>query len=147
MTKFKLGVKYSPSNAAEALDSTLGFIDAVAPMALPSAPRLAFIEAPLVGRGGVRSTMVQAYVSGVVQACFVKAGFTVYLVNVQTWKSAYCGNGHASKDDVRRSLAGRWPKGARTAGSDSDLIDAAAICDYGREVAAKGLVLARRGVV
>jgi Holliday junction resolvasome RuvABC endonuclease subunit len=144
MVKYTLGTKYSPQSAAEAMDSTLAFIDAIAPMAVPSAPRLAFIEAPLVGRGGVRTTMVQAYVSGVVQSCFVKAGFTVYLVNVQTWKASYCGNGHASKDDVRRAVAGRWPKAARNAGSDGDLIDAAAICDYGSEAASRGQVLAKR---
>ena len=41
-----------------------------------------FLEAPIVGRGGARPTIVQAYVSGAVQAALVRRGATVYLVNV-----------------------------------------------------------------
>lgn len=135
VVKYPLGRRatdrYTPANSAEAMDCMLDYLDQIGPMAVPGAPRMAYIEAPLVGRGGAKTTVVQSYVNGVVQACFVKAGFTVELVYAQIWKKVICGNGGASKSDVGRRVRSRWPSVSRACNGDQDLTDAAAICLYG----------------
>lgn len=128
---------YKPEVAAEAMYQMQEALGQVAAMAGGNIGRVAYVEAPLVGRGGAKSTMVQAYINGVIQACLIQAGFKTYLVNVQTWKSAVCGNGHADKADVQRLVKARWPSIGRACGSDSDKNDAAAICIYGEDVRRK----------
>lgn len=127
----KPSTPYSPKAAAEAMDCMLEYLDTVGRMAVPGAPLMAYVEAPLVGRGGAKTTMVQSFVNGVVQACLVKAGFTVTLVNVATWKRIVCGRGDATKPDVARRVRSEWPSVGRACGTDEDLFDAAAICIYG----------------
>lgn len=126
---------YKPEVAAEAKYAIEAFLDSVSRMAAPRAGKLVFLEDPLVGRGGVRATMVQSFVSGVIQAVFVQAGFDVKLVNVKTWKRVVCGNGNATKEQVARVIGTKWPKAHRSAAGDQDIIDAAAICLYGCAVA------------
>lgn len=97
-----------------------------------------FLEAPVVGRGGAHATIVQAFVSGAVQAAFLELGWRVHLVNVQRWKKHVAGTGRADKDDVERALADVWPVGWDAADGDADLIDAAAIAVYGAALQAEG---------
>lgn len=89
-----------------------------------------YMEAPLVGRSAY-ATIVQAQVGGAVLAAACKAGVNVELVNVNSWKSQVVGNGHASKEQVREWLEENIPHAYILAGGDQDLIDAAAITQYG----------------
>jgi Holliday junction resolvasome RuvABC endonuclease subunit len=95
-------------------------------------PGTIWIEDPVVGRAGIRSSVVQAFVSGAAQAAFQSLGWTVQMVNVQRWKAVVVGNGHASKDDIASAVTQHWPDAARITSSDGDLTDAAAIALYGR---------------
>lgn len=128
---------YSPDVAAEAMYQMQDVLGQVAAMSTGNIGRVAYVESPLIGRGGAKTTMVQSYVNGVIQACLIQAGFQVYLVNVQVWKSAVCGSGHADKADVQRVVKARWPSIGRACGSDTDKNDAAAICLYGEDVRRK----------
>ncbi len=96
---------------------------------------LAFIEAPLVGRGGVRSTLVQAYVNGAVQGMLAEDGWAVHLVPVGTWKKEVVGKGNATKEEVAEWAAARKTGVVTESKNDQDVIDALALCDYGRAVA------------
>lgn len=131
---YDLGRPFTSESCAKALDASLDYLGALDGFFSQQVERLAYIEAPVIGRGGTRTTLVQAYVSGVVQACFVRAGFSVYLVNTQTWKKVVCGNGHASKEAIAATVGQRWPTLVRIVQSDQDLIDAAGCYLYGRTV-------------
>jgi Holliday junction resolvasome RuvABC endonuclease subunit len=130
--KYILAKKAGPeacSVAMEVMQEWMHQVDQIAPL---GGNRLAFIEAPVIGKGGARTTMVQAFVSGVIQACFIQGGFNVYLVQNTAWKRVVVGDGSASKDACARAIAGRWPRVYQLAQGDQDLLDAAAICIYGR---------------
>lgn len=124
--------RYTPAVAAEAMACMWEWLDTVQRMAVPGGPRLAYVEQPLVGRGGTNATIVQCYVNGVVQACLVQAGFEVTLVHPSTWKAALTHDPHATKDDVGRCVRSRWPSVHRACQGDTDLQDAAAICLFGQ---------------
>jgi len=102
-------------------------------------PGIVWFEEPLMGRGGVRTSVVQAFTSGAAQAAFLELGWQVRLVNVQRWKAEVVGNGHASKDDVAATVAERWPDVVGL--GDPDLNDAGGICLYGRGVLARAAEL------
>lgn len=106
-----------------------------------------YMEAPVVGRGGVRSTMVQAFTSGAVQAAFGWEEVPVHLVNVQTWKKELANGGPhpVGKDAVGAMVGEQWPEAAAAAAGDADLIDAAAIALYGCAVARRVARLERQG--
>lgn len=104
--------------------------------------KCAWVESPLVGRGGVTTTMKQAYVGGIIRATLHEAGFKVYDVNVSSWKADVIGNGRATKADVRRAVRTQWPKIESLAGNDGDLWDAAGIALYGERVLHKAKVAA-----
>jgi hypothetical protein len=100
--------------------------------------RYAYVEQPLVGRGGINTTMKQAYVGGVIQACLVEAGFTVVVVHPSTWRSGLGVKGKgtvAVKADTRRYVMVTDPKLFAKVKDDSDLTDAGAICLYGTDQA------------
>lgn len=100
--------------------------------------RHAWVETPLVGRsGGVRATIAQAYVGGIIRASLTNAGFVVHDVHVGTWKKEVVGNGNAKKPDVARRVKVAWPKVWNLVRDDGDLTDAAAIALYGRAVLAR----------
>lgn len=100
--------------------------------------RQAWVETPLVGRsGGVRATIAQAYVGGIIRASLTNSGFVVHDVHVGTWKKEVCGNGNAKKPDVARRVKVAWPKVWQLVKDDGDLTDAAAICLHGRTVLAR----------
>lgn len=99
----------------------------------------AFIEAPVVGRGGARPTILQAQVDGIIQAATVRYGLRGgYSVNNKTWKREVVGNGNASKAEAAAWLATHHPVLADVAGDDQDLVDAACVALYGEIVIGRG---------
>lgn len=133
---YKGTAKQTPESLGRALDAMAQFL-VWADQAAPHGERYAWVEDPLVGRGGVITTMKQAFVGGIIRATLVNAGFKVYGVNVSTWKKDVCGTGLAKKPDVLRCVKTQWPKVEPLIGTDGDLADAAAICLYGQSVLAK----------
>lgn len=100
-----------------------------------------FVESPLVGRGGARSTIVQSQMQGVILATGQRLGaIGVYEVNVQTWKKVCVGSGRADKGEVADWLSKAHPELSRLATSQ-DLVDAAAIATYGREVVRRSSIV------
>lgn len=94
----------------------------------------AYIESPIVGRGGVRTTMVQCFTSGAIQGTLHGFGFSTEIANVSSWKKRVVGRGNATKDDVREFLRLRWPAIYRGTKGDQDAIDAACIALYGQAI-------------
>ena len=130
--KYTLAKQSGPEGCLEALRAMENLL-----VALPGRPGLAFIERPVVGRGGVQSSIKQAMVSGVLQAALLEFGWSVYLVHPSTWKTAIVGKPTAAKDEVARSLEDQWPEAHSLANGDQDLVDAAAICLYGVAIHAR----------
>lgn len=131
------------ASIAEAVTATKDFIawaDRVAPRG--KVRRLACVENPLVGRGGVTTTMKQAYVGGVIRAHLHLADFEVSDINVSTWKKSLTGRGDAKKPDVMRVVRTAWPKIGGLIGDDGDLADAAGICLTHRDAVRRELALA-----
>lgn len=94
-----------------------------------------FIEAPVMGKAGIKATVVQAQAHGVIQAVALQCGVTaVYTVNNKTWKKDVIGNGNSSKDDVRSWLQEERPRLYQVCGGDRDLVDAACIGLYGQQI-------------
>jgi Holliday junction resolvasome RuvABC endonuclease subunit len=121
----------SLGNAVAAVRAFLQWADQVAP---GGTGRYAWIESPLVGRGGVSATMKQSFVGGIIRGMLYEAGFDVRDVNVTNWKREVTGNGRAEKPAVKVSVKQQWPKAFSLVERDGDLIDAAAIALYGRSV-------------
>lgn len=95
---------------------------------------VAFYELPVVGRGGVRSTMVQCFTSGAVQATLYDFGIPTHTANVSSWKKAIVGRGNADKGQVAECLRLRWPALYTAAEGNQDAYDAACIALYGRQL-------------
>jgi Holliday junction resolvasome RuvABC endonuclease subunit len=98
----------------------------------PNVPVTAFIESPIVGRGGVRSTMVQCYTSGAIQASLFDQKVSVALANVSSWKKVVVGHGRATKDGVSEFVRLRWPALYAEASGSQDVADAVCIAHYGQ---------------
>lgn len=153
--KYTIGAKtkYKPEDSAAALDACDDMIQVADSMATTGGRKFLFIEKPLRGRGGTNTTIVQSFVSGVVQACFVRAGYKVYLIDNQTWKS-FIGVPRGTrtksgqpKTAVVNAMKARFPKDAMIVGTDGDLLDAAAVARFGAETVRRGkLVEASRDV-
>jgi len=109
----------------------------------PGLPIYAYIEAPVVGRAGVRSTMVQAFTSGAIQAALYEAGCSPQTVNVSSWKKSVIGRGNATKEEAAKWLRLRRPALHRSAGGNQDIVDAACIAIYGQQLRCEGLVPVR----
>jgi Holliday junction resolvasome RuvABC endonuclease subunit len=92
----------------------------------------AWVESPIVGRGGVRSTMVQCYTSGAIQGALYDAGILAQSANVSSWKKRVVGKGNATKPEVADFLRLRWPSIFSEAAGNQDIIDAACIALYGQ---------------
>lgn len=136
------------SNASlwRCLDSVRDYAAGLVPAAVGQP--FAFVEEPLVGgRGGnASSTIKQSYVGGVVRACLVDAGFTVYDVHPSSWRKALGITGTrtaALKAATNQVVRDRLPKIHHEVASDADLVDAAAIVLYGTEQVRQGAALAR----
>ena len=98
-------------------------------------PGWCYIEAPVVGRGGARPTVLQSQVDGLIQALALRSGhLECYSVNNKTWKKAIVGNGNASKDDSAKWLASTHPLLSDMVDGDQDLVDAACVAIYGDRV-------------
>ena len=93
-----------------------------------------YIESPVLGRGGFRSTMVQAFTNGAVQGAFYERGCNVSTANVSSWKKEIVGKGNATKPDVAQSIRLRWASLYENVAKDQDLCDASAIALYGRKI-------------
>lgn len=130
----------SIANAVTATEDFITWADRVAPRG--TVRRLACIETPLVGRGGVTTTMKQAYVGGVIRSHLYLAGFEVSDINVSSWKKALTGRGDAQKADVARVVRIAWPKIGGLIGDDGDLADAAGICLVHRDAVRRDIALA-----
>ena len=91
----------------------------------------AYIESPVVGRGGAKVTIQQSFVSGVVQYCLQCNEWAVDLVNVQSWKKHVIGSGNSSKEAVSEWFGVNHERMGRLFGGDQDLIDAACVGLYG----------------
>lgn len=94
----------------------------------------AYIESPVVGRGGVRSTMVQCFTSGAIQGALYEAGVWSQVANVSSWKKRVVGKGNATKEEVAEYLRLRWSAIYRSAEGNQDLIDASCIAIYGQHI-------------
>lgn len=132
--KYELTTKNSPMTCGYALRIFTRLIRVTLPLNNPNPDwpwekmhKVAFIEAPIVGRGGVHSTMVQAFLNGILQGVLVSEGYEVELVHPGTWKKALVGKGNAEKADVVRVIRRRWPTISTGFGDDQDLFDAAGI--------------------
>lgn len=93
-----------------------------------------FIEAPVVGRGGVGSTLKQTKTNGAMQAGAFGAGANVVEVNNQTWKKKVVGKGNAGKPEIKKWAKDCWPYVYELADGDQDLLDACAILRYGEKI-------------
>ena len=140
--KFGIGGPYSPERAQAAYEKFDEYLQQCVDT-MPDASRElnVWIEAPVVGRGGVKTAMVQAYVSGALQAVALKYG-SVRLVNVSTWKKNVIGSGSADKDKVKRHM--RFDFGI-PADLDQDFYDATAICIYGSDASKRAAKLGKPG--
>lgn len=139
---YKTG-KQDPAAIARAMDVMDDFCQQISRVSPHD--RFAWIELPLVGRGGVRSTLVQAYIGGIIRGTLHRAGFVVYDVNQSTWKAKVCGNGRSQKEDVLRTVKVAWPKAHVLVEHDGDLTDAAAIALFGTQVLGRGAALSAPG--
>jgi hypothetical protein len=114
------------------MDATHSFLDQL-PWPVTE-PIQAYVEWPVLGRGGFRSTIVQAFTSGAIQGVLYGRGCTTQGANVSSWKKNVVGKGNATKEDVVQSLRLRWPSLYREVAGDQDLCDAACVAIYGRQV-------------
>lgn len=102
-------------------------------------PLAVFVEQPLLGRGGVRSTIKVSQAAAIPLLAAVACGVDgVYEVNVQSWKKQVVGKGNASKDDVKAWLRVNHPERYAFTGGDQDLIDATCIYLYGESIVGAG---------
>lgn len=91
-----------------------------------------YIEEPVVGRGGVYSTLRQTKANGAMLAGAVNAGAHVKGVNNQSWKKVVVGNGNAGKPKIEAYLAKANPELHMETNGDQDLMDALCIMKYGQ---------------
>lgn len=104
---------------------------------------VAFYELPVLGRGGFRSTIVQCFTSGAVQATLYEYGIQTHSANVSSWKKAVVGRGNADKGQVAQSLRLRWSALYDAAGGNQDAYDASCIALFGRQLLGQELATIR----
>ena len=106
-----------------------------------------FLEAPVVGRGGAHSTIVQAQAATVVHLIGVTSSSSVlHEVNNKRWKKVVVGSGNADKAQIRAWLTERESDWATLAADDQDLVDAACILLYGQHLLERGELLLAGGL-
>ena len=130
--------RYSPKSAAEAGNACMEVLLELEHFKEAQVHPVLFIEEPVVGRGGIRSSLVQAYINGVVQDWFTRADFEVRLTHQSTWKSGLGIPQRGGKESVREKMDELYPDDVRACGSDGDLLDAAALARYGLEAIRRG---------
>lgn len=139
----------------ESLGAAIAFMSSFLTEVVQVSPQgYAYVESPLVGRGGSATTIKQAYVGGVVRGWLAHEGFNVYDAHPSTWRSALSitvptsitggsARTKALKSETLKAVSARWPKIVPVIGTDVDLLDAAAICLYGAGKAAAADRIAR----
>ena len=91
-----------------------------------------FIEAPLVGRGGVSTTVKQSKVHGATVAGFLAGGAVhVREESVSRVKKAVVGAGNATKEEIATWCEVWKPAISEAVEGDQDLTDAAMHLQYG----------------
>lgn len=119
--------KWAPEDAVKACDACRLVFDTIG---MDDGARL-YLESPVVGAGGPNPTIVQSFVSGIIQLVAQEYGAQVVLVNNQTWKKRVIGNGNAKKDLIIGTLRREYPKLESYCGDDDDLYDACGLAIYG----------------
>lgn len=123
----KLAKKAGPQACYEAHKAMTQFLDAWDGFQLH-----AWMEAPVVAKGGAWSTIAQAMTSGAIQVAMYEHGLrTIEYVRPPAWKKEVVGHGHATKEDVATFLERTRPDLFAATGGSQDLIDAACIALYG----------------
>ena len=122
---------------AEAFGSVLNWIEDVAQKHRGHSIH-AFIEDPVVGRGGAYSTIVQSKVHGAIVAALAVSGkcASIKSVNNSHWKKKIVGKGNAGKPEIKAWAKQFWRQlfSVANGGKDQDLIDAGGINRYGHGV-------------
>lgn len=129
--------RQTPQSLARAQTFMEQFILDVASLA-GSSQKVAYVETPLVGRGGIRTTIKQAYVGGIIRGCLAQAGFEVFDAHPSTWRKelGIAEKGTAAiKRATRLRVLSDLPRVMPDVEGDSDLIDASAIVLFGLRVA------------
>ena len=91
-----------------------------------------FMEAPLVGRGGVKTTVIQSKVQGAALAGYIAGGAEwVREGNASHVKKSVVGKGNADKDEIMTWLSETWPELHAAVDGDQDLADAAMHWQHG----------------
>ena len=135
--KGKLYPKGATRQTPESLSNAFAFTESVIMSVehlAPAGQRYAFIETPLVGRGGVSATIKQAYVGGIIRGCLATRGFEVVDVHPSTWRAGLKIKGKGTdilKIVTRQYVETNLSKAMPRIGDDHDLVDAAAICLFG----------------
>lgn len=122
---------YTAHSAAAAMEVCDKALSVAEQYITPGMRSYLFIEEPVVAKGGVRSSLVQAYINGTVQGCFVRAGFTVDIIHVSTWKSSLGIPVTGGKPQVLASMEKLYPLDVAICDGDGDLLDAAALARFG----------------
>lgn len=95
----------------------------------------AFVEKPVLGRGGAGSTIPQAQVNGaVIAGAWEGSAHEVMSVNNQQWKKSVIGNGNASKAQIKAGIFDLWHDAYQKADGDQDLLDSAGVNRFGVQV-------------
>ena len=95
-----------------------------------------YLESPIVHSKFAQAVLPLGGVSGAFQAGCVGRGFEVRMVPAPSWKKTLCGNGHATKEDVKRAVEGKFPDVARHVQNSKfvqDCYDSYGVAVYGCE--------------
>lgn len=122
---------YSPVNASRAGVACENAVRMAGAMTHDRQPQYLFIEEPVVARGGIRSSLMQAYVNGVVQDHFHSAGYIVHITHQSTWKAAIGAKPSGGKQAVFDAMLANFPFDIEACDGDEDLLDAAAMARFG----------------
>lgn len=107
----------------------------------PQRVRLVAIEAPAMGVSP-RSTILQSFCNGAVQAAVGMGGYEMLLVAPATWKKETIGRGNVDKPTVASWLRSKHPRLADACGRSQDLTDAACLALYGAAILARSARMA-----
>lgn len=101
---------------------------------------IAYIETPIIGRGGASATIKQAYVGGIIRACLAQQNYRIVDANPSKWRAGLGIKPNKTtevKAATLEALNRLWPKIVWQVEHDEDAVDAAAICLYGQSEVAK----------
>ncbi|UVF61510.1 RuvC-like resolvase [Gordonia phage DalanDe] len=97
-----------------------------------------FMEAPLVGRGGVKTTVLQSKVQGAALAGYIDGGAEwAREANASRTKKLVIGKGNADKDEIMLWVEESYPDIFEMIEGDQDLADACMHWHAGLDIARK----------